>query len=85
MVPVPPHGWKHTHSTQLIHRIMEGRMYPLTLGGLDQAHDLGQQRVLAGGRHAHAQRPLEADHLAGRDRVVEARLPGADPTVRRRT
>ena len=34
--PVPPHGWKHTHSTQLIHQLMEGRMYPLTLAGLDE-------------------------------------------------
>jgi hypothetical protein len=29
--------WQHTPSTQLISRIFEDRMYPLTLEGLDQA------------------------------------------------
>ncbi|WP_404379440.1 VWA domain-containing protein [Caenispirillum salinarum] len=29
--------WPYTHSIQMINQIMEGRMYPLTLGGLDEA------------------------------------------------
>lgn len=29
--------WPYTHSIQMIQQIMEGRMYPLTLGGLDEA------------------------------------------------
>ena len=29
--------WEHTQSLQILRRLMEGRMYPLTLDGLDQA------------------------------------------------
>lgn len=35
--PVPEAHWGTTHSIGLIHRLMGGRMFPLTLGGLDRA------------------------------------------------
>jgi uncharacterized protein len=35
--PVPEQHWGHTHSIQMLRRLMEGRMYPLTLDGLDNA------------------------------------------------
>ncbi|HEV7372777.1 VWA domain-containing protein [Arenibaculum sp.] len=35
--PVPESRWAHSHSTRLIGNLMEGRMYPLTLDGLDRA------------------------------------------------
>lgn len=34
--PVPRPHWGHTQSLGMIHAQMEGRMYPLTLGGLDE-------------------------------------------------
>jgi uncharacterized protein with von Willebrand factor type A (vWA) domain len=35
--PVPQERWRYTGSIGMIHEIMEGRMYPLTLEGLDDA------------------------------------------------
>lgn len=35
--PVEERFWKHTHSVQMVQEIMENRMYPLTLEGLDAA------------------------------------------------
>jgi len=35
--PVPEAHWGHTPSIGLVHRLMEGRMYPMTLTGLDAA------------------------------------------------
>ncbi len=35
--PVPERHWEYTPSIQLIQDLIEDRMYPLTLGGLDQA------------------------------------------------
>lgn len=35
--PVPEEHWNWTPSTRMLHRIMGGRMYPLTLDGLDRA------------------------------------------------
>lgn len=35
--PIPEKWWANTVSTKMIHRLMGGRMYPLTLEGLDLA------------------------------------------------
>ena len=35
--PVPEHTWRYTQSTQMIQKLFGGRMYPLTLSGLDGA------------------------------------------------
>ncbi|WP_207462716.1 VWA domain-containing protein [Azospirillum sp. SYSU D00513] len=35
--PVPEAQWPYTESTRMLHRLMDGRMYPLTLEGLDAA------------------------------------------------
>ena len=35
--PTPEQYWGHSHSTQLIRQLMQDRMYPLTLAGLDDA------------------------------------------------
>ena len=35
--PVPESQWEHTHSIRMMKQIMGGRMYPLTLEGLDKA------------------------------------------------
>lgn len=35
--PVKEAYWGHTHSIGMIHELMEGRMFPLTLDGLDRA------------------------------------------------
>lgn len=35
--PVPESQWGYTHSIQLVRRLMEGRMFPMTLSGLDDA------------------------------------------------
>ncbi len=35
--PVPEKDWDFTHSIKMIHQLMGGRMYPLTLDGLDRA------------------------------------------------
>jgi uncharacterized protein with von Willebrand factor type A (vWA) domain len=35
--PQPQARWRHTASIQLIRELLDGRMYPLTLGGLDEA------------------------------------------------
>ena len=37
--PVPESRWKQTTSIELTREMLEGRMYPLTLAGLDQAID----------------------------------------------
>ena len=37
--PQPQGGWRHTQSIALLHELLEGRMYPLTLSGLDDAID----------------------------------------------
>ena len=33
--PVAENGWRYTQSTQMIKQLFEGRMYSLTLAGLD--------------------------------------------------
>ncbi len=35
--PVPEHQWEYTYSIRMIRQLMGGRMYPLTLDGLDRA------------------------------------------------
>jgi uncharacterized protein with von Willebrand factor type A (vWA) domain len=41
--PVPEHTWQHTASIRLMRQLMGGRMYPLTLEGLDGAmRELGR-------------------------------------------
>ncbi len=35
--PQPQARWRHTASIALIRDLLEGRMYPLTLSGLDDA------------------------------------------------
>ena len=35
--PVPERYWAGTPSIHLVHELMEGRMFPLTLDGLDRA------------------------------------------------
>ena len=35
--PVPEHYWPYTTSIDMIGRLMGGRMYPLTIDGLDRA------------------------------------------------
>jgi len=35
--PTPKDYWKHTHSTKIIQELMEDRMYPLTLKGMEEA------------------------------------------------
>jgi len=35
--PVPENQWDYTHSIRMIRQLMAGRMYPLTLEGLDNA------------------------------------------------
>ncbi len=35
--PQPRGGWHHVHSIGMIRELVEGRMFPLTLGGLDEA------------------------------------------------
>jgi uncharacterized protein len=35
--PTPEGEWDHTQSIRMLHQMMGGRMYPLTLEGLDQA------------------------------------------------
>ena len=35
--PVPERYWEGTPSIQMVHQLMEGRMFPLTLDGLDRA------------------------------------------------
>ena len=41
--PVPEAAWRHTQSTAMIREIMGGRMYPMTLAGIEAAtRDLGR-------------------------------------------
>ncbi|PAU75773.1 vWA domain-containing protein [Halomonas salipaludis] len=35
--PMPPRAWEYTHSTQLIRQLIDERMYPMTLAGLEEA------------------------------------------------
>jgi len=35
--PTPKEYWEHTHSTKIIQNLMEDRMYPLTLKGMEEA------------------------------------------------
>jgi uncharacterized protein with von Willebrand factor type A (vWA) domain len=35
--PVPENQWDYTHSIRMLRQLMAGRMYPLTLTGLDEA------------------------------------------------
>jgi uncharacterized protein with von Willebrand factor type A (vWA) domain len=35
--PVPESDWGYTQSIRMVHQLMEGRMYPLTLDGLERA------------------------------------------------
>jgi uncharacterized protein with von Willebrand factor type A (vWA) domain len=35
--PVPENAWRYTQSTQMIRQLFSGRMFPMTLGGLDAA------------------------------------------------
>ncbi|MEQ6887723.1 VWA domain-containing protein [Halomonas sp. CS7] len=35
--PLPPRVWEMTHSTRLIRELIEDRMYPMTLAGLERA------------------------------------------------
>jgi hypothetical protein len=35
--PVPEKEWDYTHSIKMVQQLMAGRMYPLTLDGLDHA------------------------------------------------
>jgi uncharacterized protein with von Willebrand factor type A (vWA) domain len=35
--PVPEHQWDYTMSIKMVRQLMGGRMYPLTLEGLDRA------------------------------------------------
>lgn len=35
--PKPERAWEYSQSTQMIRQIMDDRMYPLTLDGLDDA------------------------------------------------
>ncbi len=35
--PVKQEWWRHTQSVGMIHELMDGRMFPLTLGGLEDA------------------------------------------------
>ena len=35
--PVPKNQWRYTQSIGLMHQLMDGRMFPLTLAGLDDA------------------------------------------------
>jgi uncharacterized protein with von Willebrand factor type A (vWA) domain len=37
--PQPAGGWAHTQSIALIAKLLEGRMYPLTLSGIEEAID----------------------------------------------
>ena len=34
--PVPERDWDYTQSIRMMRQLMSGRMYPLTLDGLDQ-------------------------------------------------
>jgi len=41
--PVPQHHWRYTHSVGMLQEIMGGRMFPMTLQGLDAAtRELGR-------------------------------------------
>jgi uncharacterized protein with von Willebrand factor type A (vWA) domain len=35
--PMPESQWRHTQSIGMLRRMLAGRMYPLTLDGLDRA------------------------------------------------
>ncbi|MCS2609304.1 vWA domain-containing protein [Halomonas dongshanensis] len=35
--PTPEHSWRYTHSTTMIAELLEARMYPMTLDGIERA------------------------------------------------
>lgn len=35
--PIPESHWEYSHSIQIMKTLMEGRMFPLTIGGIDRA------------------------------------------------
>lgn len=45
--PVSGRRWLHTPSVQLVYKLMEGRMFPLTLDGLDAAMTMLRKRTSA--------------------------------------
>ena len=45
--PESPERWPQTMSTQIIQRLLGGRMFPMTLNGLDSAMDLLRKRTTA--------------------------------------
>ncbi len=45
--PVPPDRWLHTASVQMTYKLMDGRMFPLTLDGLDAAMKMLRRRTAA--------------------------------------
>jgi uncharacterized protein with von Willebrand factor type A (vWA) domain len=45
--PVPPGRWLHTPSVQMTYKLVEGRMFPLTLDGLDDAMGLLRRHAAA--------------------------------------
>jgi uncharacterized protein with von Willebrand factor type A (vWA) domain len=42
--PESPERWPQTMSTQLIYKLIGGRMFPMTLNGLDRAMDTLRKR-----------------------------------------
>lgn len=42
--PVSPERWPHAHSIQIVQQLMDRRMFPMTLEGLDQAMDMLRRR-----------------------------------------
>ncbi len=48
--PVPPDRWLHTPSVQMTYKLVEGRMFPLTLDGLDDAMGLLRRHAAAAPR-----------------------------------
>ncbi len=52
--PVPRAHWDYTHSNHMIRQLIDGRMYPLTIDGIDAAI-----ASLLKGRQAEAPQPVE--------------------------
>ena len=42
--PVSPERWGHTRSVQIVQQVMDGRMFPMTLDGLESAMALLRRR-----------------------------------------
>ena len=49
--PVSPERWGHTRSVQMVQQLMNGRMFPMTLDGLDKAMRLLRRRSGAPAPH----------------------------------